>query len=294
MSDYFRSLEAQELGFDIDDERLVNELLGPYDGGVEPMEWDEVMPLEQALAGLQEEEAPQLPDSTTTGFEPCFAVSFDPTIRGGEEVVTSTTDATGEDLNEPSRGLREDSSPEDYVDSPTTEPVVDNPVDTLSIAFQQIGVGVWAPGMEDEQVRQVEREERVHLMPSEERENLMPPEERAVTEMGTGRTTAARKGKQRRENRKRKLEEEKEAKEHLHQRKMQKQRESRRKMRELAKKGRLLELQESIRTSAEELSVARSNISCPCCKTVVYFCLGLSGGAEDVGIAGVKNEEHSG
>ena len=285
MSDYLRSAEAQQLGFDIDDERLVNELLGPYDGGVEPMEWDEVVPLELALSGFQEEEGVQLPDSTTTGFEPCLSVSFDPTIRGGEEVVTTTTNAAGEDLGETTSGPREESSPEDYVDSPSTEPVVDNPVDTLSLAFQQIGVGVWAPGMEGDQVRQEEGGAREHLA---------PPVERSVAEAGVGLKTAAKRGKQRRENRKRKLEEEKEAKEHLHQRKMLKQRESRRKMRELAKKGRLLELQESIRTSTEELSVARSNISCPCCKTVVYFCLGLSGGAEDVGMSNVKREEHSG
>ena len=282
MSDYLRTIEAQDLGFDLDVERLANELLGPYEGGVEPMEWDEVVPLHQALSGLQEEEGVQLPDSTTVGFEPCPTASLHPTSCGGEEVVTSTTSATGEDFGERTSGRRVDSSPEDYVDSPTTEPVVDNPIDHLSVAFQQIGVGAWAPGMEGD--------------PGESgaRENLEPAEGIPAVDENAGVTASARKGKQRRENRKRKLEEEKEAKEQLHKKKMMKQRESRRKQRELAKKGRLLELQESIRTTAEDLSVARSNISCPCCKTVIYVCIGLSGGAEDVGMSGVKREEHSG
>ena len=48
MSDYLLSNEARNLGFDLDDERLINELLGDYEDPAEPMDWEDdsdVIPL---------------------------------------------------------------------------------------------------------------------------------------------------------------------------------------------------------------------------------------------------------
>ena len=288
MSDYLLSHGAGDMGFDLEDERLINELLGDYDDQPEPMDWEDnpaVGPVGPALSFPQEEGA-ALPDSTTDGFEPDHGVFSVPSERGGEEeVVTSTTDAPSRDLGEeeisdhrenqfetpeyhldPLQGPSEEAeiTPEPAVAEIHPAAVIDlptvNPVDSLSIAFNQIGV--WAPTMEEERVR------------AEAAGTLM-----ALAENPSQATLAgASKGKQRRENRKRKLALEKEEREHLHQKKMQKQRESRRKQKELARKGRMLEIQESLMPVAEDLSVARANIGCPSCKASLWFSLGLSKG----------------
>ena len=288
MSDYLLSHGAGDMGFDLEDERLINELLGDYDDQPEPMDWEDnpaVVPVGPALSFPQEEGA-ALPDSTTDGFEPDHGDFSVPSERGGEEeVVTSTTDAPSRDLEEeeisdyqenqfetpeyhldPLQGPSEEAeiTPEPAVAEIHPAAVIDlptvNPVDSLSIAFNQIGV--WAPTMEEERVR------------AEAAGTLM-----ALAENPSQATLAgASKGKQRRENRKRKLALEKEEREHLHQKKMQKQRESRRKQKELARKGRMLEIQESLMPVAEDLSVARANIGCPSCKASLWFSLGLSKG----------------
>ena len=288
MSDYLLSHGAGDMGFDLEDERLINELLGDYDDQPEPMDWEEnptVGPVGPALS-FPKEEGAALPDSTTDGFEPDHGDFSVPSERGGEEeVVTSTTDAPSRDLGEeeisdhqenqfetpeyhldPLQGPSEEAeiTPEPAVAEIHPAAVIDlptvNPVDSLSIAFNQIGV--WAPTMEEERVR------------AEAAGTLM-----ALAENPSQATLAgASKGKQRRENRKRKLALEKEEREHLHQKKMQKQRESRRKQKELARKGRMLEIQESLMPVAEDLSVARANIGCPSCKASLWFSLGLSKG----------------
>ena len=288
MSDYLLSHGAGDMGFDLEDERLINELLGDYDDQPEPMDWEEnptVGPVGPALS-FPKEEGAALPDSTTDGFEPDHGDFSVPSERGGEEeVVTSTTDAPSRDLEEeeisdyqenqfetpeyhldPLQGPSEEAeiTPEPAVAEIHPAAVIDlptvNPVDSLSIAFNQIGV--WAPTMEEERVR------------AEAAGTLM-----ALAENPSQATLAgASKGKQRRENRKRKLALEKEEREHLHQKKMQKQRESRRKQKELARKGRMLEIQESLMPVAEDLSVARANIGCPSCKASLWFSLGLSKG----------------
>ena len=302
MSDYLLSHGAGDMGFDLEDERLINELLGDYDDQPEPMDWEDnptVGPVGPALS-FPKEEGAALPDSTTDGFEPDHGDFSVPSERGGEEeVVTSTTDAPSRDLGEeeisdyqenqfetpeyhldPLQGPSEEAeiTPEPAVAEIHPAAVIDlptvNPVDSLSIAFNQIGV--WAPTMEEERVRQLEAEAAGTLMALAENPIQATP-------------AGASKGKQRRENRKRKLALEKEEREHLHQKKMQKQRESRRKQKELARKGRMLEIQESLMPVAEDLSVARANIGCPACKATLWFSLGLSKGMNQ-GSEEVKRE----
>ena len=86
MSDYLLSHGAGDMGFDLEDERLINELLGDYDDQPEPMDWEDnpaVGPVGPALSFPQEEGA-ALPDSTTDGFEPDHGVFSVPSERGGE------------------------------------------------------------------------------------------------------------------------------------------------------------------------------------------------------------------